>query len=94
VPFGEFAQLIVVAEEHVQAVLDVQSVRDAALQQVDPRRRESPTLGRDADECGVRVETKRVVTGRAGRSGSRRRAARRPAVEEDRSCRSLPEPRR
>ena len=76
-------ELVVVAEEHVQAVLDVEPVRDAALQQVDPRRREASALRGDADERGVRVEAERIVD-RADDRDAVLRVARRARRVEDR----------
>ena len=46
----ERAQLLVVAQELVQAVLDVETARDDRLQQLAPRGREAPARGGDADE--------------------------------------------
>ena len=60
-PRGELLQVRIVGEEDVQPVLDVESARDAALEQVDPRRWETAALRRNADERGVRVELERVV---------------------------------
>ena len=51
----ELDELRVVGDELVQAVLDVEARRDAALQQLAPRRREAPAAVRDADERGGRV---------------------------------------
>ncbi len=59
----ECTELLVVAEEHVQAVLDVQSLSDAASKQLHPLRRKATSLRRDADERSVRVEAERVVDG-------------------------------
>ena len=58
---SELGQLRVVGDELVQAVLEIEALRDAALQQLAPRGREAATLRRDADERGRRVEAERVV---------------------------------
>ncbi len=54
---GERAQLGVVGDELVQAALDVEAARDAALQELAPRRREAAALRRDADERRRRAES-------------------------------------
>ena len=59
----ELDQLRVVAQELVQAVLDVEPARDAALQELAPRRREAAARRGDADERRRRVEAERVVDG-------------------------------
>src|SRR5207244_5411765 len=43
----QLGQLRIVGNELVQAVLDVEALRDRALQQVAPGRREAPALRRD-----------------------------------------------
>ena len=45
----------------MQAVLEVQSLREAALQQLAPRGREAAALGRDADDRGRRTEGECLV---------------------------------
>ena len=104
VPRRELGQLRVVGEELVQAVLEVEPLRDAALQQLAPRGREASALGRDADERGRRAEAERVVDGRrrsgcrraspprASSRGSRRPARRRTRARRARSCRSADRP--
>ena len=47
----QLGQLRVVGQELVQPVLDVQALRDAALQELAPGRREAAALGRDADHA-------------------------------------------
>ena len=63
VPGRELAQLRVLREELVQPVLDVQALRDAALQQLAPLGREAAAGRRDADDGGVGAEAERVVDG-------------------------------
>ena len=70
VPRRESGQLGIVGDELVQAVLDVEPVRDAALQQLAPGRREAAALRRDADERRGRPEA------RAPRRPSRRPGSR------------------
>ena len=72
VPARELAQLLVVGEELVQAVLDVQAARDRAPQQLAPRGREAAARGGDADERRRRAR-------RRARRRSSRRSGRRPA---------------
>ena len=57
----ELDELGVGGEELVQAVLDVEPVRDARADQFAERRREAAAGGRDADERGGRLEAERVV---------------------------------
>ena len=56
-------ELRVVADELVQAALDVEPLRDRALQQLAPGRREAASLGRHPDDRGRRAEAERVVDG-------------------------------
>ena len=79
-PRGELLQVRIVGEEDVQPVLDVESARDAALEQVDPRRWETAALRRNADERGVRLEVERLVDVRDDRNAVHR-LARVPRVE-------------
>src|SRR5207249_4505959 len=58
---GKLAQLGVVREKLVQAVLDVEPGLDARLQELSPLRREAAALGRDADECGRRLIDQRLL---------------------------------
>ena len=58
---GELAQLLVVGEELVQAVLDVQATLDRGAQQLAPRGREAAAGGGDADEGGLGLEAERVA---------------------------------
>src|SRR5205085_7011664 len=51
----------VVAEEDVQAVLDVEAALDAGANQLDPLRREAAALRRDADERRRRAERQRLL---------------------------------
>ena len=61
VPRRELAQLGIVGEELVQAVLDVEAFAIALFEQLAPGRREAAALRRDADERGRRLEAERLV---------------------------------
>ncbi len=84
----EPAQLLVVGEELVQAVLDVEPVPDRALQQLAPRGREPSSGRRDADERRRRLEAERVLD----RAHDRHAALRLPRARrvEQRDHRPLP----
>ena len=58
---GELAQLLVVAQELVQAVLHVQPARDGGLQQLAPRGRKATARRGDADERRRRLEPERML---------------------------------
>ena len=103
---GELAQLGIVGEELVQAVLDVEAVLDAGAQQLAPRGREAAALRRDADERRRRPERQRLLDGRrrSGTPSSRLPGARRVEDRDDvvaagsggrraSSCRSAGRPR-
>ena len=77
----QLGQLRIVGQELVQPVLEVQALRDAALQELAPGRREPPALGRDPDHRRRRPEAEGVVHRRDDRhAGLRLPRARR--VEE------------
>ena len=59
---GERDELRIGRDELVQAVLDVEPVADAVLQERAPRRGESTALRRDADECGRRLVRRASAT--------------------------------
>jgi hypothetical protein len=61
-------QLRVLADELVQAALEVEPVRDAALQQLAPRGREAAALGRDADDRRGGLEPECLLDGRDDRN--------------------------
>src|SRR3954463_13675082 len=50
-----------VPQTHVQAVLEIEAVRDAALQQLLPIARKAAPLGDDADQCRIRLEGEGLV---------------------------------
>ena len=58
---GEDAELGVVRDELVEAVLDVEAGRDAGLEEHAPGGREPPAGGRDADERRRRVVGERLL---------------------------------
>ena len=87
VPRGERAQLLVVAQELVQAVLDVQAARDGRPQQLAPRGREAAALGGDADERRRRLEAERLLDRADDRDAALRLP--RPRRVEDRDDRPL-----
>ena len=57
----ELDELGVGGQELVQAVVDVEAVRDAGADLVEERRREPAARGRDADERGVGAEGQRIL---------------------------------
>ena len=68
VPSGERGQLRILRDELVEAALDVEAVRDRALQELTPGRRKAPTLGRDSDDRDGGLERERVFDGRDDRN--------------------------
>src|SRR5919106_2940185 len=59
----QLQELRVLRDELVEAALDVETLRDAALQQLPPGGREAPALRRDPDDRDGGAEAKRVVHG-------------------------------
>src|SRR5215210_5380897 len=62
-PRRQLRELGIVGDELVEAVLDVETLRDRRLEQLAPLRRKATALRRDADERGRRVEAQRVGDG-------------------------------